>query len=111
MVFEKLKFTNGLTEIRRSIEIVWRGAPRWTLASLALGLAQAVLPLVGLYLLRRIIDGIVVATGKGSTPSGWQSLSILIACAFLSQLLTALCRALAQTVQEAQASQFTQYSQ
>ena len=111
MSFEQFKFANGLLDLRRSVQVVWRGSKRWTLASLAVGVAQAVLPLLGLYLLKRIIDGIVIGIGKGFAPTGWPSLSVLIGCAFLLQLLTALCKAFAQVVQEAQASQVTEYMQ
>jgi ATP-binding cassette subfamily B protein len=78
---------------------------------LVLGAAQAVLPLFGLYLLKRIIDEIVAEAGKGLGSAGLRSLTILIGCAVLVQLLAALCKTFAQVVHEAQAEQVTEYMQ
>ena len=101
----------GMPDLRRSVQLVWRGSARWTVVGLGLGAAQAVLPLVGLYLLKRIIDAIVVVAGKGPGPVGFRSLAVLIGCALLLQLLTALCKSFAQVVQEEQAAQVTEYMQ
>ena len=109
MSFDQMKFAGGLLELRRSVQVVWRGSTGLTLASLLLGVALAVLPLVGLYLLKLIIDAIVI--GVGNAPTGRRSLSVLIGCAFLLHVLTSLCKAVAQVVQEAQASQVTEYMQ
>ena len=113
MFFKKFKFAtrHGLLELRRSVELVWRGSPRWTAIGLGLGAAQAVLPLAGLYLLKLIIDAIVAGMGKGFSPGGLRFLTGLILCALLSQLFAALCKAFAQVVQEAQAAQVTEYMQ
>src|SRR5579872_1955364 len=111
MNFKQLKLASGLLELRRSVKVVWCGSPYWTIAGLGLGIAQALLPLVGLFLLKRIIDGIVAGAGRGLAPAGWKALWLTIDCAFCVQLLIALCRALTQVVQEAQGSQVTEYMQ
>jgi ATP-binding cassette, subfamily B, bacterial len=113
MTFENSKFTAwlGVPELRRAVQLVWRGSARWTLVGLGLGVAQAVLPLAGLYLLKRIIDAIVVVAGKGLGPGGFRLLALLISCALLLQILTAFCKAFAQVVQEEQSAQVTEYMQ
>jgi ATP-binding cassette subfamily B protein len=114
MPFKNSKFAArlGVPELLRSIQLVWRGSARWTLVGLGLGAAQAVLPLVGLYLLKRMIDEIVlVVADKSHGPGAFHSLAVLIGCALVLQLLTALCKAFAQVVQEEQAAQVTEYMQ
>jgi ATP-binding cassette subfamily B protein len=113
MSFEKSKLAArlGLPELRRSVQLVWNGSARWTMVGLGLGVALAVLPLAGLYLLKLIINAIVVGTGKGFGPGGLRSLIILIGCALIAQLLAALCKAFAQVVQEEQAAKVTEYMQ
>jgi ATP-binding cassette subfamily B protein len=101
----------GLIEIRRAVALVWQGSAGWTLTSLALGVALAVLPLAGLYLLKLIIDAIVIGAGTGFRSEGWHSLPLLIGAALLVQLLGSLCRAAAQYAQEAQAAEVTNYMQ
>jgi ATP-binding cassette subfamily B protein len=113
MSFEnsKLAARLGVPELRRSVQLVWSGSARWTEVGLGLGVAQAALPLAGLYLLKLIINAIVAGTGKGFGPGGLRSLIILIACALLAQLLAALCKAFSQVVQEEQAAKVTAYMQ
>jgi ATP-binding cassette subfamily B protein len=101
----------GVPELCRSVQLVWRGSARWTLVGLGLGAAQAGLPVAGLYLLKRIIDAVVVVAGKGLRPGGFRLLAVLIGCALLLQLLTALCKAFALVVQEEQAAHVTSYMQ
>jgi len=61
--------------------------------------------------LKRIIDAVVVVAGKGLRPGGFRLLAVLIGCALLLQLLTALCKAFALVVQEEQAAHVTSYMQ
>ena len=51
--------------LRRALRLVWRSAPGWTLASLALLVIQGLLPLVSLYLMKLVLDG---ATAGLSAP-------------------------------------------
>ena len=101
----------GLPDMIRAIKLVWRGSPRWTLASIVLSFSQAVLPLVGLFLLKRIIDSVIAASGKTADPGAWQMVMLLIAGALLLQLLLSLCRSFSQIVQEAQVEKATEYMQ
>src|SRR6266702_2817742 len=96
----KLAGRYGLLEVQRSIQVVWRGSAPWTVASLAIGAALAVLPLAGLYVLKLMIDAIVVGLEKGFGAAGLHSLPVLIGCALLVQLVTALCKSFGQVAQE-----------
>jgi ATP-binding cassette subfamily B protein len=107
----KLVVWLGLPELRRSVQLVWRGSAGWTVFGLGLGVAQAALPLIGLFLLKRIIDTIIAGAGKGLGSGGLRLLTVLIGCAFLAQLLTVLCKALGQLAQEEQAAKVTEYMQ
>ncbi len=61
----------------RALRMVWRSAPRLALAQVVLTAAQALLPLVTLYALKRVVDAATVvvrtlpaARGVGETPWG-----------------------------------------
>ena len=45
-------------QLRQSIGLVWKSAPGWTLLNIPLVIAQGLLPLASLYLIRQIIDGV-----------------------------------------------------
>jgi ATP-binding cassette subfamily B protein len=101
----------GLRDLARAAQLVWRGSKLWTVVTLCLAIVTAVLPLFSLFLLKQIIDGIILAAGKSQAPADIQSLLILIAAAFLAQLLIVFCKGLAQVVAEAQAAEVTERMQ
>ncbi|MEE4274384.1 MAG: hypothetical protein V2J16_00735, partial [Thermoleophilia bacterium] len=49
----------SVLQLGRTLRLVWGIAPRWTLATLVLAVVQGVLPLLGLLLLREIVDAVV----------------------------------------------------
>ena len=54
----------------RAIRLIWTSTPGWATVNLVLVVANGVLPLVGLYLLKRIVDALQAAaavTGDGVT--------------------------------------------
>lgn len=52
---------------RESIKLVWRSAPGWTLANIFISFLHSFLPLLLIWLIKEVIDGITEAAG---TPSG-----------------------------------------
>jgi ATP-binding cassette subfamily B protein len=51
------KLSNSL-RLQRAIKLVWQSAPGWTLAQFALMIAQSILPLATLYLMKQIVDSV-----------------------------------------------------
>ena len=98
----------GAVRLGRAIRLVWDGAGRWTMASLALVAAQAVLPLAGLYLLKLIIDG--VGAGVASRdPAAFRHVAFLVALAALVALLGVVLRIAANLVREVQGQLVTEH--
>jgi len=88
--------------LARAWRFVWQAAPGLTAASLALALAQGVLPIVALVLLKQIVDTIAAAaTGGGA--AALQPAFVLIALAAGLALAAAGANALAGVVGEAHA--------
>ena len=44
--------------LERALRLVWQSAPGWTAANFGLILIQGLLPLVSLYLMKLIVDGV-----------------------------------------------------
>ena len=93
----------------RALRLVWRAAPGWTLANLALVLVQGVLPLAALYAMKRILDAVAAAVasppavGPGVTGDAWTWILV----AGVIALLVAAARLAGEYVTEAQSLQVT----
>ncbi|HEY9087511.1 MAG TPA: ABC transporter ATP-binding protein [Anaerolineaceae bacterium] len=85
---------------RRTLALLWRICPGWTALSLLLVIGQGVLPLLGLYAMKRIFDAAV-------TQEGLQTALVWAGVAAGAALLTALLRAAASYVQQALSQQLT----
>jgi ATP-binding cassette subfamily B protein len=86
----------------RAVRLVWNSAPRWTLVNLVLVLVQGVLPLVGLYLMKRIVDAVAVGLSAPNRASAFQQVAVWILLAGAVALLTAVFRSLAELAGQAQ---------
>jgi ATP-binding cassette subfamily B protein len=93
----------------RALRLVWKAAPGWTLANLALVVVQGVLPLAALYAMKRILDAVAAAVtsppavGPGVTGDAWTWILVAGAVA----LLMAAARLAGEYVTEAQSLQVT----
>jgi ATP-binding cassette subfamily B protein len=56
-----------LKYFRESIKLVWRSAPSWTLANVIISFLRSFLPLLLIWLIREVIDGI---SASASSPGG-----------------------------------------
>lgn len=55
---------DNVPRLKQAIDLVWKSAPGWTLAGIALIIFQGSLPLAALYLIKLIVDS--VSSGAGS---------------------------------------------
>jgi len=92
---------SDMLQVWRALDIVWRSAPRWTLANAVLVMILGVLPLASLYLTKLIVDSVSRASGTAS----FGSTLTLIAMAGGVALLAALFSSADKVVSEAQAAQ------
>jgi ATP-binding cassette subfamily B protein len=84
------------------MRLVWRSAPHWTLVNLVLVLVQGVLPLLALYLMKRIVDAVAVGISTPNSASGFQQVAVWILLAGAVALFTAVFRSLAELSGQAQ---------
>ena len=91
----------------RALRLVWRAAPGWTLANLALVLVQGTLPLAALYVMKRILDAVSAAVGAPGRPELIQAVWLWILVAGGVALVTVLTRLVGEYVTEAQSLQVT----
>ena len=57
----KNDFRTFKPNLHRALRFVWDSGPRWTMASVALIFMLAALPLLGLYLIKLVVDAVVMA--------------------------------------------------
>jgi ATP-binding cassette, subfamily B, bacterial len=91
----------------RALRLVWRAAPGWTLANIALVLVQGFLPLATLYVMKRVLDTVAAAVGPAGRPQSTDAVWLWILAAAWVAVLIALARLLADYVTEAQSLQVT----
>ena len=91
----------------RALRLVWRAAPGWTLANLALVLVQGTLPLAALYVMKRILDAVAAAVGAPGRPELIQAVWLWILVAGGVAFVTVLARLVGEYVTEAQSLQVT----
>jgi ATP-binding cassette subfamily B protein len=87
----------------RALCFVWSSGPGWTAGSTGLVLAQSILPLVHLYLLKLIVDTVAGGLAGGDRVATLNRGITLVGIAMTAALFGAICRALAGLVAEGQA--------
>jgi len=93
---------SGIMKLHRALRLVWQSVPGWTVASIALIILQGMLPLIALYLMKLIVDGVTGSIGDAGRASAFADIGLLILCAGAVGLATVLCRSLAEIVKETQ---------
>lgn len=75
--------------IPRALRLVWDAAAGWTLAWIALLIVQGLLPVLTVFLTRRLVDDVVVAIGAGAQSLGPIAITagLLIGGLLLSEIL------------------------
>jgi len=89
--------------LNRAIRLVWTSAPGWAAVNLVLLVAQGLLPLAGLYLLKRVVDSVqagIAATDKGAA---FHVVLLWAAAAAVVAALVVLARSVASVSSQAQA--------
>jgi len=86
----------------RAIRLVWTSAPGWATLNLFLVAAQGLLPLAGLYLLKRVIDTLQTGIAAQGGSSSFQEVLFWVALAAAVALLATLARSLADLAGQAQ---------
>ena len=96
--------------VDRAIQLVWNAAPGWTLANLALQVIQGVLPLAALYLMKLIVDGVMLSITAADKSDAFNQVILFISIAAGVALLNALCQLLANMANQAMSLAVTTWS-
>lgn len=86
----------------RAVRLVWKSAPGWTLVNTGLTSAQGLLPLLSLYLMKRIVDEVTVGLASADRIAAFQRAGVWIVLAVGAALLTALLRSFSELTSQAQ---------
>lgn len=93
--------------LARAVQFVWKAGPGWMVAAVFLLFLQATLPLLSLYLLKKIVDAITASAAVPAKALAFRHLAWIIGLAGGAALATAAVRGIAAYVTEAQAQQVT----
>jgi ATP-binding cassette subfamily B protein len=91
------------------VHFVWEAGPGWTIATLVLVFVQGALPLLTLYLMKLIVDGVAIAMIAPDKVAAFRSIVFLIGFAFGAALLNALGQMTTGLVKEVQALKVSDY--
>jgi ATP-binding cassette subfamily B protein len=86
----------------RAVRLVWQIAPRLTLASLLLVVFQGGLPLLSLYLTKRIVDAVAAGLASADKAVAMRQIWMWILLAGATGVLSALIRSISDMVSQAQ---------
>lgn len=95
--------------LERALRLVWQSAPGWTAANSGLILIQGLLPLVSLYLMKLIVDGVTAGLLAPEKTDSLKKVILLILLAAAVALFAAGCRSLSEIVKEAQTQVVTDH--
>jgi len=93
----------------RAIALVWTTSRGWTLVNIVLLIAQGILPLVSIYLLKLIIDAVTAALASPDKTVAFGHVALLIALAGGAALLASALQSLSGIVEEAQGQTITDH--
>jgi len=88
--------------IRRALRLVWDSNPVLTISSAVLVFVQGILPLLPLYLMKLIVDTLTKGLGTSFTGIIFKQAAFYIGLMGAAALLEALCRSVANLVNDAQ---------
>lgn len=103
----KLKNKQLLKNLKRAIRLVWQSTPFWSAVTTILLLVQGVLPLVSLYLMKRIVDAVTAGIGVGS--AAFSEVLLLVILAGFTALIADCLRSLSGYASEAHSQIVTDF--
>jgi len=89
-------------ELRRALALVWASSARWTVANFALVIAQGLLPLLSLWLMKLLVDAVAQGAQEPNKEAALQRAIVLSAAAGAVALASSLCSSAGSFVNEGQ---------
>jgi ATP-binding cassette subfamily B protein len=99
----------SVLHLGRTLRLVWRISPGWTVATIALAVIQGVLPLAGLYMIQLIVNAVTDGLQATDKSAAFAQVAWLILIAGLIGLASALARSVSMLVGEAQGQVVTDH--
>lgn len=103
------KQTKQFALLWRTLGLVWRSGPGWTLASAALILVQGALPLLSLYVMKVFIDELSHALSPTASAAEFSRVFLPLALLAVLSLAGVMCRSVATLVTESQGQAVTDH--
>ena len=100
---------HSVLHLGRTLRLVWRISPGWTVATVALAVVQGVLPLAALYMIQLIVNAVTAGLDAADKSAAFQEVAWLILIAGLIGLALALARSISALVSEAQGQVVTDH--
>src|SRR5947207_1222057 len=91
----------------RAVQLVWKSGPGWTVANVVLIAVQGILPLLGLYLTKHIVDAVSAGLAASDKATAFGRVAFLITMAGVVGLASAIARSLTSYVSEGQSQVVT----
>lgn len=98
-----------LSVLRRTLRLVYAGAPRWTIAWFALLLAQAFLPVASVYITRLLVNSIILAMNSRGSLEAIENALIMATLLGGVLIATELVRSLSDWIRSGQAEVIQDY--
>ena len=95
--------------LHRAIRLVWQSAPGWTIANLVLMVAQSILPLASLYLMKQVVDGVTLGLAASDKSAAFGQATLSIVLMGVVTLLTSLIGSIAGLVSQVQSQTVSDY--
>jgi ATP-binding cassette subfamily B protein len=88
--------------LHRAVKLVWQSAPGWTLAHFVLMLAQSILPLASLWLMKQIVDSVTFGLASPDKSAAFSQTAFYVAAMGAVALLGSVIGAIAGIVTQIQ---------
>lgn len=99
----------GIFRLDKALRLVWQGAPGWTVASTVLILAQSLVPVASVYLMKLVVDAVTASASRGLNAGSFGRIALLIAIAGAVALLSLWARSMTAVTKNAQSEIVTNH--
>ncbi len=100
-----------LKDLWRAALLVWKSAPGWAIASIALVVPQGILPLASLYIMKLIVDSVVSGYNSVNKEAVTGQILMLVGLAILVELISILIQSARSITGEFQSTLVSDYIQ
>jgi ATP-binding cassette subfamily B protein len=99
----------SLLPFGRALRLVWESSPHWAIASATLLFVQGTLPLLSLYLMKLVIDGVTTAMAASDKGAAFAHVILVVGLAGAVALLNRIANSLSELASEAQTQVVTDH--